>query len=196
MAKAKRPKVPKVVTNFKEIGKVTYIYLTLPLPASEDEEPETLTYQVRGLSPTEEDERAAILTSVPKPRPPMKKRISQNLTDKLVASELQEEEFFDLDDPTYLEQVELYDKDMTLAANRVQVYRLMCSVKGFDLTDEEIQAELNVDAHPRKPMESLLLRLDQISAIVLTDANQVHIGALQVKVMELSGVDVSRINFT
>lgn len=196
MAKAKRPKVPKVVTNFKEIGKVTYIYLSLPLPASDDETPETLTYHVRGLSPTEDTIRIAILNSVERPRPPMKKRISQDLADKLVASELKEEEYFDMDDPTYLDQTRMFLKEATIIADRSDMYKLVCGVKGFDLTDEEIRSELETEPEPKNPQTSLLLRLDQIRKIILTDANQVHIDALMAKIDELSGVDVSRINFT
>jgi len=145
----------------------------------------------------EEEVRKSILTSVERPRAPIKKRIPQNLPgSKLDAANLGLEEYSDEDDPTYLDQLEVYLQQLNLNSERVLAYRVMCGVKGFDLTDEEIKTELSVEAHSREPLDSLLLRLDQLREIIFTEADQIHIGLLVRKVMELSGVDFQAVNFT
>lgn len=187
----------KIVESFEDIGKVRHVQLTLALATSDGEEPEELIYSVRGLSPKEEFTKDAIRASVIAPMPPMKKRVPDLGGGKLDASNLQLEEYYDYNDPTYLEQQKNHALEKILNAQRVWVYRLICGVKGFDLTDEQIKDKLGVEvAHPKSGLESLMKRIDQVSEIILPDADQIHLGMLVRKVMELSGVDFDAVNFT
>jgi hypothetical protein len=188
----------KMVTSYKQIGRVRHVLMAIPLATTEGEEEEVLTYKVRGLSPKEEFTRDAIMKSVVQPTPPTKKRLPMSLgADKLTASNLTTEEYQDYDDPTYLEQEKQFTDELAIHGQRAFMYRLMIGVQGFDLSDKQIAEALGVDkVHPKEPLESLMLRIDQVCEIILPDADQIHLGKLVHKVMELSGVDFDAVNFT
>ena len=82
------------------------------------------------------------------------------------------------------------------------MFCLMVGVQGFDLTDEEIIEELQPKddskwkVHDKEPLESLILRLDQLSEIIMSEFDQGHMMALRQKINELSGLRTEEINFT
>lgn len=187
----------KVVKSYKDIGRVGHVFLTLESYVDGEEEPVPITYRVRGLSPLETRMIIDIANLVKIPEPPMKKRPRMPLDGTPPTVEnITVEEFADVNDATYKQELELYQLEGALAQQRAIMYRMMVAIQGFDLTDEEIKEELDEDAHPREPIEKLVLRLDQLCAIIMPGFDSNHYRSLGEKINELSGVRAERINFT
>lgn len=192
-----------VVKNFRDIPKAGYVYLTLPLAGVNEETGEeanqSITYKVRGGTPIETNMVLSIVALPDTPEPPTKKRQAAPLDmgGKLDASTLgMKEDYLDYDDPTYKQELEIYTDEMRLAEQRALMYRLMQCVQGFDMTDDEIKEVLEQDAHPKEPVGELVLRLDQLSEIILPEFDNSHFLELVKKITELSGVKTEQINFT
>ena len=190
----------RTVTSYKERGRIVPALLTLSEGDSQigdGNDEARVTYQVSGMSPWEARTHTDIRNSIRPPEPPMKKRAAAPLDGKLDASSLGVEEFQDENDPTYKEEYKQFlEHEFPLMVQRATTFQLMTCVKGFDLTDEEIKAELGQDAHAREPLEELLLRLDQVAEIIWQDFDHRHMNALCAKIGELTGVRQDRVNFT
>lgn len=187
----------KRVLSYKDIGKVKSVLLTLPVGDGQDEqgEEDMVTYEVRGLSPREGLMRDSILTSRAEPVPPTKQRAVVPAGGKLNAGEITMEEYGDESDPTYLDQKALYDAEDPLWLQRFSMYSLMTAVRGFDITDADIEKELGEKAHPKEPFDSLVQRLDQLCEIIYTEFDMRHLNRIMNKIMELTGVQSGDINF-
>ena len=193
----------KVVRNFRDIPKAGYVFLTLPLAGvneeTGEETNEPVTYKVRGGTPIETRMILSIAALPDTPEPPTKKRqvAPIDIGGKLDASSLGvKEDYLDYDDATYKQELEIYTDEMRIAEQRAVTYRFVQCVEGFDVSDEDIKKELNEDAHPKEPVEELVLRLDQVEEIILPDFPNSHYLELVKKITELSGVRTEQINFT
>jgi hypothetical protein len=186
----------KIVTSIEDIGRVRYVLYTIALPTSEGEEAEEYTYRVRGLTPKEDFVLSNLIATLVEPRAPTKQRVAESPGGKLDASNMRMEEYQDENDPTYQEELRLYDYETRLMMQRALMYRLMCGVVGFNLTDEQIKEKLGVEAAPKEPVQELTKRLDQLSEIILPDFDTGHYMRLTNKVRELSGVSFDQVNFT
>lgn len=203
------PRSSNIVTSYKQIGRVRYVMVTLPIEKEDmdasvldlegpqvESAGEFITYRVRGMTRAETLKLQKMLRLVERPEPPMKERPVLPLdTARLSAADIRSEKYADYEDPTYLEQDAIYQREMEFAVQRSTVYNLVVCVQGFDLSDEDITEVLDEEAHPRDPLESYLKRLDQISRIILPTMDQRHYMALQRKIAELSGVRQEDINF-
>lgn len=192
-----------IVKSYKDIGKATHVMFTLPAlgdpeNAQAGDLPETLTYMVRGFTPRELWQHRAIMQSIEPPMAPVKKRstLTPTQTGKLDVANIGEEDYQDFNDPTYIEQLELFKHEMNVLTQRGTMYALMVCVEGLDLTDEEIKSELKVDPHPKEPLDSLMLRLDQLCMIIMVDFDMSHMTAIRQKINELSGMGDEQVNFT
>ena len=191
------------VKNYKQRGLVKHVVFTMPIPGATAEDLEnptdknTISYMVRGMTPPEAFKNRAIAESVEPPMPPTKTRTRlPDSSDNLDVRNLVKEEYQDLNDPTFLEELQLFKQEQIIMTQRTTMYCLMVSVEGFNLTDEEIKAELEQNAHAREPLDELLLRLDQVSEIIMSGFDQGHMMALREKIQELSGLRTEEINFT
>jgi hypothetical protein len=188
----------RTVKSYKDIGRAKYVMLPLPIPGEKaEDEDEIITYMVRGMTPRETYLHNAIAGSVEPPMPPIKQRTAMPQgTGKLDISDIQQEDYEDLRDPTFLEQMKTFQREQTIVIQRAVMYALMVGVQGFDLTDDEIREELSQEPHPREPMDNMILRLDQLSEIIMSVIANGHVLALRQKVNELSGVGAELVNFT
>lgn len=186
----------KVVKSYKQRGTVKHVLFSLPVPGTNDEDDDLMTYKVRALSPTETYENGAIVDALEPPIPPVKERTVVPPGGKLDAGNIQQEEYDDYHDPTFLEEIKIFKHQKKLHDQRATMHSLMLCVDTFNLTDEEIKAELDEDAHAREPLDELMLRLDQVSEIIMTDFDIGHMIALRQKINQLSGVSAELVNFT
>jgi hypothetical protein len=198
------------VASYKDRGKVKYVVYSLPIPGATAEDLEhpndenTMSYMVRGMTPPEAYKHRAIVESIEPPMPPTKQRtrLPDSGADKLDVRNLVKEDYQDYNDPTFLEEVKAFKQEQLLMTQRATMFCLMVGVHGFDLTDDEIREELQPKGdsawkvHNKEPLDELLLRLDQLSAIIMEDFDQGHMMALRQKINELSGLKTEEINFT
>ena len=185
----------KIVKSYKQRGKVKHVMFSLPEPGAAAEENKMLTYMVRGLTPKEAYTHADIAGSVELPLPPIKQR-TRLPAGKLDITDIEQEEYEDLRDPTYLSQLKTFNQEQLQMSQRATIYTLAVCVQGFDLSDAEIKEELDQEPHARAPLDELLLRLDQLYEIIMSDFDQGHLMALRQKIQELSGVSAEQVNFT
>lgn len=188
----------KTVKSWKQRGKVTYTFLALPVGdgLNEDGTENKIGYNVRGLSPIENELHGDIMGSVTMPIPPTKKRVARPLDGKIEASQLGMEEYRDIEDPSYLDALKTYEEELKVMWQQASMYRIMVCVQGFDVSDEDIKAELEEEAIPKDSLDNLLKRIDQVCRIVLPEFDQRHFMALLAKISNLTGVKTETVNFT
>ena len=188
----------KTVKSYKQRGMVTHTLLTLPVGLGEDEKGERaeITYRVRGLSPLEAGIHSDIRATVEPPTPPTKKRTVVPPGGKLQASQIETEEYDDYDDPTFKDQLKIFEEEARTMLQRVSMYRLMTCVDGFYISDEDIKTELEEEAVSDDSIDNLCKRIDQVCQIILPGFDQRHMMALLARIGELSGVQTERVNFT
>jgi hypothetical protein len=189
--------------TYKDRGKVKHVVFNMPIPGATAEDLEnpndenTITYMVRGMTPTEAYKHRAIVESIEPPTPPTKQRTRMpDSSDKLDVRNLVRDEYQDYNDATFLEEIKAFKQEQLIMTQRATMYCLMVGVQGFNLTDEEIKEELNQDVQAKEPLDKLLLRLDQLSEIIMADFDQGHMMALRQKINELSGLKTEEVNFT
>ena len=187
----------KTVKSYKQIGKVQHTLLTMPVGDGVDEKGNVtdVTYRVRGLSPLEVGIHSDILTSVTPPSPPVKKRTVVPVGGKLQASQIETEDYADMDDPTFKDAIKAYEEEYKTMVQRASMYRLMMAVEGFDISDEDIKTELEEEAVSDDSIDNLCKRIDQVCRIILPEFDQRHMMGLLSKIGELSGVQTERVNF-
>jgi hypothetical protein len=192
------------VTSYKDRGKVKHVPFSIPLSGATAEDLEnpndenTKTYMVRGMTPPEAYKHRAITGSVEPPMPPTKQRtkLPDSGSDKLDVRNLVKEDYQDINDPTFLEEIRVYKQETLIMSQRAIMYELMVCVDTFNLTDEQIKEDLGQDAHAMEPLSELLLRLDQLCLLIMVDFDQGHMTAIQEKINELSGLKTEEVNFT
>ena len=186
-----------VVKSYKQRGKVQFTLLTLPVGTGEDEKGNKteITYRVRGLTPLQLGLHSDVYSTVEAPIPPTKKRTVVPPGGKLQVTQIETEDYADLDDPTFKEQWKIYEADCKERNQRSTMYRLMMGVDGFDISDADIKAELGEEAVPDDSIANLCKRIDQVCRIILPEFDQRHLMALSERIAELSGVSTERVNF-
>ena len=172
------------------------INIELEALAKEVEESKYIQFLVKPMSPKETLKAPKLRPSEPKP--PAKKRevptLDQN--NRIIPSLTKDEFYVDPDDPAYLKEMQFFEEEKQKTSERLIVYSLVCCVKGFDLSDEEIQEALGQKAHPKEPLDEYRKRLDQLGEILLDSISIKMMDSIMEKVNAISGVTADMVNFT
>ena len=109
------------VTSYKDRGKVKHVIFSMPIPGATADELEhpnddnTITYMVRGMTPPEAYKHRAIAENIEPPMPPTKQRTRlPDSGDKLDVRNLVREDYQDLNDKTFLEEVQAFKQEQLI----------------------------------------------------------------------------------
>lgn len=173
-----------------------------------DSEDRITTYSVRGLTPIEKSFLSNMLPLEKMPTPPKKKKEILTLDNRrsINPEQIEDSFYYDENDPTYKQEQIIWTRLLNDYGLTASIYKLVCCVKGFDLTDEEIQESLSeapkgkqnrkLYQDGKEDKQDYIDRLNQIAKIILPVMDTKHFDFLIQEIDDLTGIQPVNINFT